>query len=229
MSARPLPSAVGPTLSAEVLARARALPKKPAPVTLVEGAVTLRPLDLDRDLAPLFERSSGRAATLGDRSIAAYDSDAAIWRYLSAGPFADAPALGALLGSQVAAVDGLCFAVLLDEAPVGVANYLANHPEHLKIELGSIWYSPLVQGAGVNARATFLMLEHAFAIGYRRVEWKCDALNERSRRAALRMGFTFEGIQDAHFIVKGRSRDTAWFRVLDREWPDVAVKLRALF
>ncbi len=70
-----------------------------------------------------------------------------------------------------------------------------------------------------------MMLRHAFALGYRRVEWKCDALNERSRRAALRLGFTFEGIQDAHWIIKGRNRDTAWFRLLDREWPAVRAAL----
>ena len=72
----------------------------------------------------------------------------------------------------------------------------------------------------MSAAATHLMLEHAFGLGYRRVEWKCDALNERSRRAALRMGFRFEGVQDAHYIIKGRNRDTAWFRLLDHEWPE---------
>jgi RimJ/RimL family protein N-acetyltransferase len=69
------------------------------------------------------------------------------------------------------------------------------------------------------------MFKHAFALGYRRVEWKCDSLNERSRRAAVRMGFTFEGIQEYHFIIKGRNRDTAWFRILDREWEQVKLHL----
>jgi hypothetical protein len=69
---------------------------------------------------------------------------------------------------------------------------------------------------------------HAFGLGYRRVEWKCDALNERSRRAAERLGFSFEGIQDAHYIVKGRNRDTAWFRMLDSEWPEAGRQLSAL-
>ena len=70
------------------------------------------------------------------------------------------------------------------------------------------------------------MLRHAFELGYRRVEWKCDAFNERSRRAALRMGFHFEGIQDAHYIIKGRNRDTAWYRMLDADWPDASARLR---
>ena len=223
--------AVGEPLAADVLKRRETLPRKPEPVELVGRAVALRPLDIRRDVSALFDVSCGRAARLGDRAVDAYDADALIWRYMSGGPFADAAALAAWLEHQVAAPDGLPFAVV-DRAtgsPVGVANYLANHPEHLKIELGSIWYSPLVQGRGVSPEVTHLLLERAFALGYRRVEWKCDALNERSRRAALRMGFRFEGIQDAHYIVKGRNRDTAWFRVLDREWPDAAPKLRALF
>jgi RimJ/RimL family protein N-acetyltransferase len=110
---------------------------------------------------------------------------------------------------------------------LGVVNYQANVPEHLKIELGGIWYSPVAQRTGANTEATYLMLDHAFGLGYRRVEWKCDALNERSRHAAERLGFTFEGVQDAHYIVKGRNRDTAWFRMLDSEWPGVRERLRA--
>ena len=73
----------------------------------------------------------------------------------------------------------------------------------------------------MNTEAAHLMLGHLFGLGYRRVEWKCDALNGRSRRAAERLGFTFEGIQDAHYVVKGRNRDTAWFRMLAADWPNV--------
>ena len=72
-----------------------------------------------------------------------------------------------------------------------------------------------------------LLLAHVFGLGYRRAEWKCDARNVRSRRAAARLGFRFEGIQDAHYIVKGRNRDTAWFRMLDAEWPAVRRRLLA--
>jgi len=103
-----------------------------------------------------------------------------------------------------------------------------NFPNHLKVELGNIWYSPLVQRTKANLEATYLLLQHAFNLGYRRVEWKCDALNLRSRKAALRMGFKFEGIQESHFIIKGRNRDTAWFRILDSEWPEVEKLLLAL-
>lgn len=207
-------------LAPEILARRAALPRKPAPVTLTGRAVELRPLDLARDLDALHAVSDGRALRLGDRAVDAYDPDERIWRYMWAGPFADAAALGRHLADQVDAPDGLPLTVV-DRAtghPVGVANFMANQPAHLKIELGSIWYGAIAQGTGANREATFLMLEHAFALGYQRVEWKCNAHNARSRHAALRMGFTYEGTQEAHLIVKDRRRDTAWFRILADEW-----------
>jgi RimJ/RimL family protein N-acetyltransferase len=111
---------------------------------------------------------------------------------------------------------------------VGLLTYAANSPEHLKVEIAHVWYSPLVQRTKTNLESTYLLLRHAFELGYRRLEWKCDSLNERSRRSALRMGFRFEGIQDAHYVIKGRNRDTAWFRILDSEWPDVQKQLEAM-
>ena len=140
-----------------------------------------------------------------------------------AGPSRTPAALGAWLAAQDAAPDGRPFAVVdrATDRPVGVANLMANAPEHLRVELGDIWYGPVVQGTGVNTEATWLLLRHAFGLGYRRVDWKCDALNLRSRAAALRMGFRFEGIYEQHCITKGRNRDTAWFRMLRGEWPAV--------
>lgn len=216
-------------LPPEVLARRAALPQKPAPVTLEGAIVTLRPLELAADLEALFAISSGASAAVGARRVDAYDPDARVWRYMSGGPFADAGALGAWLAAQVDAPDGLPLAVRdrATGALVGVANFMANQPAHLKIELGSIWYGPVAQGTGASAEVTYLMLEHAFVLGYRRVEWKCDARNEPSRRAALAYGFAFEGIQEAHYIIKDRNRDTAWFRMLASEWPAAAPRLRA--
>jgi RimJ/RimL family protein N-acetyltransferase len=226
-----LPHALGAPLTDAALERAARLPRKPSPVELRGRLVHLRPLDLGGDLAALHAVSCGRAIRLGNREVTAYEPDAWIWRYMSGGPFGDEGALGAWLAPQVDAPDGLALCVC-DAATgrqVGVANYLANQPAHLKLELGSIWYSPVVQGTGHGPEATYLLLRHAFELGYRRVEWKCDAFNERSRRAALRMGFRFEGIQEAHYIVKRRTRDTAWFRMLEDEWPIVEPRLRALF
>jgi RimJ/RimL family protein N-acetyltransferase len=222
------PYPVAPRLPEDVLARS--LPLKPAPVTLEGRSVWLAPLAPARDAVRLHAVSNGSPAQLGARRVDAYDADALVWRYMFHGPFTDAAALQAMLERACAQPDVLCLCVFdrATGAPVGSASFMSNQPAHLKIELGSIWYSPLVQATGANTEATYLMLDHAFRLGYRRVEWKCDALNSRSRRAALRMGFTFEGIQEYHLIVKGRSRDTAWFRILDHEWPGVRAHLEQL-
>ncbi len=225
-----VPSQTGVSLADDVLARCAMLPTKFAPVVLAGAVVRLEPLDLDRDVEALHAVSNGQPARLGDREIPAYDAEALIWRYMSVGPFADADALRDALRAQADAPNGLCLCVF-DRATgrqVGAVNFMANMPEHLKAELGSIWYSPLVQRTKASLETTYLMLGHAFHLGYRRVEWKCDAFNERSRRSALRMGFRFEGIQEAHYIVKGRNRDTAWFRILDNEWPVVKTRLEAM-
>ncbi len=212
--------APAPRLPDEVLAKRDALPPKPAAVVLTGTLVVVEPLDLDRDTDSLHEASNGEPFALGDQAISSYNPEARIWRYMSAGPFATAAELRAWLELQDRAADGRPF-VVRDAAtatPVGVANLIANQPGHLKIELGSIWYSPIAQGTGISREVTLLLLAHVFSLGYRRAEWKCDARNEASRRAALSYGFAFEGVQEAHYIIKGRNRDTAWFRLLDAEW-----------
>lgn len=105
---------------------------------------------------------------------------------------------------QINASNGCCLCVfdVATGRQVGVANLMNNYPSHLKIILGGIWYSPIVQKTFVNTETTYLMFKHCFELGYRRVEWKCHSDNERSRKAALRMGFKFEGIQENHMIVK---------------------------
>ena len=217
-------------LPGDVLDRRARLPLKPEPVTLPGARVRLEPLDIRRHVEPLYAVSDGSPIAWGSRSVGAYDADALIWRYMFSGPFASLAAFAEYARRQIDAPNGLPYCVidLAAGQPAGMANYLNNTPEHLRIELGSIWYSPIAQRTYANTETTYLMLAHAFALGYRRVEWKCDSLNERSRRAALRMGFRFEGIQENHMIVKGRSRDTAWFRILDREWPDVKTHLEGL-
>jgi RimJ/RimL family protein N-acetyltransferase len=221
---------IGERLSDEQLRRAAALPLKPAAVVLDGRYVRLEPFDPGRDAEALHAVSNGAPVALGGRSVGAYDADALVWRYLFKGPFESAAELGAFLADIATTPNFLAFTAFAVSAAraVGFAAYTNNAPEHLKIELGHIWYSPVAQRTNANLEATFLMLGHAFNLGYRRVEWKCDVLNERSRRAALRMGFRFEGTQEAHFIIKGRNRDTAWFRMLDHEWPDVRTRLERM-
>jgi RimJ/RimL family protein N-acetyltransferase len=221
---------LGQALSDEQLRLVATLPTKPAPVVLAGRFVRLLPFDWNRDVEALHAVSNGQPVTLGERSVNAYDAAALIWRYLFKGPISTARELGDFLDEIEPTTNFRPFTVydLSSDRQVGFAAYTSNLPEHLKIELGHIWYSPVVQRTSANLESTYLMLRHAFELGYRRIEWKCDALNERSRRAALRMGFTFEGIQEAHFVIKGRNRDTAWFRMLDGEWPKVRARLEAM-
>jgi RimJ/RimL family protein N-acetyltransferase len=214
----------------EILNAISRLPVKPEAISIAGRYIRLEPTELERDGERLYAISNGQPATLGDHSIEAYDPDERIWRYLFSGPFASLDDFLAYMKPQINASNGLCYTVFENKTgeAVGVINYMNNFPDHLKIELGGIWYSPLVQRSHANTEATYLLLKRAFELGYRRLEWKCNSLNERSRRAALRMGFQFEGIQEAHMIVKGSNRDTAWFRILDHEWPDVKLKLEAL-
>ena len=218
------------SLPDDTLARRERLPIKLDSVTLEGERVRLMPLDPERDAAALYAVMNGSPITMGGRHVEAYDEDVLIWRYLFAGPFASSDDFAVYLRGLVGLPNGLPLCVL-DRATgqqVGIACFINNVPRDLKIELGSICYSPIAQRTGANTEATYLMLAHAFALGYRRLEWKCDALNERSRNAALRMGFQFEGIQEYHMIVKGRSRDTAWFRILDHEWGTVKAHLETL-
>jgi len=218
------------SLPDDTLARRERLPIKPDSVTLEGERVRLMPLDPERDAAALYAVMNGSPITMGGRHVEAYDADVLIWRYLFAGPFASSDDFAVYLRGLVGLPNGLPLCVL-DRATgqqVGIACFINNVPRDLKIELGSICYSPIAQRTGANTEATYLMLAHAFALGYRRLEWKCDALNERSRNSALRMGFQFEGIQEYHMIVKGRSRDTAWFRILDHEWGTVKAHLETL-
>jgi len=105
---------------------------------------------------------------------------------------------------------------------IGVASYLRLKPESGSIEVGHINYSPVLQNTVAATEAMYLMMEYAFSLGYRRYEWKCDSLNARSRSAALRLGFSYEGEFRQATVVKGRNRDTSWFSIVDNEWQSLS-------
>ena len=136
------------------------------------------------------------------------------------GPFRDPEQFHAWVAEQSKKLDPLFFAVVeaATGATVGVTSFLRIAPSMGSIEIGHIHFSPQLQGTPAATETLHLMLKLIFSLGYRRCEWKCDALNEASRNAALRLGFTFEGIFRQAAVVKGRNRDTAWFSVLDQEW-----------
>jgi RimJ/RimL family protein N-acetyltransferase len=151
----------------------------------------------------------------------------AVWTYLPFGPFEDQAAMREWVAWAETTPDFL-YRTIVDNAsgdPVGMASFMRVEPEMRTIELGGIWYAPSAQRTRANTDATYLMLRESFELGYRRVEWKCNALNERSRQAAQRLGFSFEGIFRQHMVVKGRNRDTAWYSMLDGEWPAIRANI----
>lgn len=151
----------------------------------------------------------------------AYSGHDALWDYLPYGPFAAAASYHRWVKDSASGTDPL-FYVIRDRASGhcgGVASYLRIAPEAGSIEVGHICLSPEIARGRAWTEAMFLMLDWAFAAGYRRYEWKCDSLNIPSRRAAQRLGFSYEGVFRQMSVVKGRNRDTAWFSVIDTEWP----------
>ncbi|MGH8958226.1 MAG: GNAT family N-acetyltransferase [Acidimicrobiia bacterium] len=152
----------------------------------------------------------------------------AVWTYMGYGPWATESAFIDWIAERAASPDPLWFTAETNGAAVGMTTLCNYNPAHRRVELGHIWYIPAAQRTVVNTEAIYLMLKQSFdEYQARRVEWKCDALNERSRAAALRLGFQFEGIFRQHMIVKDRNRDTAWFAMTDGDWPEVEARLRA--
>jgi len=185
-------------------------PRPRPPQTPMEGRFCrLEPLDPAEHARELFEANS-------------LDRDNRNWTYLSVGPFADFDSYRAWL-EQVAKGPDPVFHSIIDRATgkaAGVASFMRIDPPNGVIEVGHINYSPLLQRKPAATEAMFLMMHRAFdELGYRRYEWKCDSLNAASRAAALRLGFQYEGLFRQAVVYKGRSRDTAWFSIIDSEWP----------
>ena len=168
--------------------------------------VTLEPLNADRHAAALWH------------AVRDHDS---VWQWLFDGPYATEADFTADVAAKRAAADRIFFAILPKEIGVatGYASLMRMDPAHGVIEVGNIMLSPTLQRTTAATEAMYLMARHVFDLGYRRYEWKCNAENLPSRRAAERLSFTYEGIFRQHMVIKGRNRDTAWFSMLDSEWP----------
>ena len=179
----------------------------PRPVTLRGRYVTLEPLSAERHAAALWQATEG------------HDE---LWTWLAQGPYANGIEMMDALERWRQAESAVLLAIVPAETGLaaGWASYMRIKPAHGVIEVGNVLFSPSLQRTRAATEAMYLMAGHAFdRLGYRRYEWKCNAGNLPSRRAAARVGFTFEGIFRQHMVVKGRSRDTAWFAMLDHEWP----------
>ncbi|WP_406647088.1 GNAT family protein [Aliisedimentitalea scapharcae] len=148
-----------------------------------------------------------------------------LWTYMSVGPFSTKNHMQAWLVSISAQSDPVYYAILDRDTgrAIGVASYMRIKPDAGSVEVGGIAFSPLLQCTRGATEAMFLMMRHVFDdLGYRRYEWKCDALNEASRRAAERLGFSYDGLFEQALVYKGRNRDTAWYSILDRDWPRIS-------
>lgn len=181
-------------------------PPAPKPMVLEGRFCRLEPLNAEKHAALLFNAFEGQDAH--------YD-------YLPAGPFHSAAQYHRWVKEVTSDTGSLFFAVydLRQQAYLGVLSYLRIAPSAGSIEVGNINFSHAMQHSGASTEAIYLTIEWAFDAGYRRFEWKCNALNAPSRRAAQRLGFSYEGIFRQALVVKGRNRDTAWFAMIDTEWP----------
>lgn len=182
---------------------------RPRRVKFEGCTIDLVPLDARDHLYPLW------AATGGPQNEH-------LWTYMFEEPFQNRASFEAYLQRKQESDDPLYYAIIDKQSgeAVGWAAYMRMEPLQRVIEVGSIMFSPRIQRTTGATEAMYIMAKHAFeGMNYRRYEWKCDALNMPSRRAALRLGFTYEGLFRQHMVVKGRNRDTAWYSMLDCEWP----------
>ncbi len=173
--------------------------------------VRLEPIAPRNHGAPLYTATHGP------------DRDERLWDYMFVGPFGTARDFGYWLSDCAESDDPLFYAIVdRKRGPLGLASYTRINPDHGVIEIGNIFFAAQLQRTREATEAIYLLLENAFdRLGYRRVEWKCDARNRRSMQAAARFGFRHEGLFRQHMIVKDESRDTAWFGMLDRDWPRI--------
>jgi len=177
------------------------------PVTLRGRTVTLKPLSAEHHAEALWQAVRG------------HDE---IWDWLFDGPYSTEAGLRDALEQKQAGTSAVFLALIPTETgqAAGYASFMRIEPDHGVVEVGNILLSPVLQRTTAATEAMYLMARHIFDnLGYRRYEWKCNAQNLPSRRAAERLGFTYEGIFRQHMVIKNRNRDTAWFSMLDHEWP----------
>lgn len=183
--------------------------KRPERVSLEGRHVRLESLSAERHAAQLYSGLSGPESE-------------ALWRYLARGPFENPSEFGRELEEMAAGSDPLFYAILPRSTAraAGFAALMRIEPGHQVIEVGNILYSPELQRTPAATEAMYLLARYVFeGLGYRRYEWKCNALNLPSRQAAVRLGFSFEGVFRQAAVIKGRNRDTAWYSIIDSEWP----------
>ncbi len=191
---------------------------RPQRTPLVGQTVTLEPLEPDRHGDALYQTSHGS------------EEARQIWDYLPDGPWPSQADFDQWLRTAAAPADWVTYAVCpgATGTAAGMASFLDIQPQAGVIEIGYIWFAPELQRTRAATEALFLLIAHAMDdLGYRRMQWRCNSLNGKSRAAARRLGYRFEGIFYHHMVVKGRNRDTAWYSILDHEWPEIREIIKA--
>jgi RimJ/RimL family protein N-acetyltransferase len=185
--------------------------------TLTGRLVTLEPMNAERHTEALFEAAQGDGA------------DPLLWLYMGNGPYRDETHFHDWTTFAEASGDPLFYAVIPNGEPAaGQTSFLRIDPPNGVIEIGHIWFGGRIQRSPATTETIYLMAVHAFdTLGYRRLEWKCNARNARSRAAAERLGFTYEGTFRNAIVVRDRNRDTAWYSIIDEEWPRVRAAFEA--
>ncbi|MEM7208104.1 MAG: GNAT family protein [Pseudomonadota bacterium] len=184
----------------------------PPRIELKGQYVTLEPQNASRHAEELFE--------------AGHENDDAlkIWDYLAYGPWPSLDAYVQTIRQQSASFDPIFYAMRLNDTGIacGQGSIMDINAQFGTVEIGHIWFGLALQGSRAGTEALYLMIKHSMDdLGYRRMQWRCNSMNAKSRAAARRLGFRFEGIFHNHMIFKGRNRDTAWYSILDDEWPEV--------
>jgi len=190
----------------------------PSRIPLTGKYVSLEPQNADTHAAELYE--AGHSTEQGLR----------IWDYLAYGPWSDLESYKATLRNQSSSFDPIFYTIKSVESgkACGQASFLDINAQNGVIEIGHIWFGPELQKTPGGTEALYLMLCYALDdLKYRRMQWRCNSLNEKSRQAARRLGFRFEGIFYNHLIFKGKNRDTTWYSILDDEWPEVRERISA--
>jgi len=183
-------------------------PRLPQRVTLHGRFASVEPIDPERHGPELY--------------TVIKNAEPAMWTYMAVGPFASERDFLDWLTPQREIADPLAFAVTVDGRALGMACLLRIEPQWATCEVGAIWYAPALKQTPASTEAMYLLAQYVFEdLGYRRYEWKCDALNAASRRTAERLGFSYEGLLRQHMVYKGRNRDTAWYAMTDADWPAI--------
>lgn len=185
--------------------------KRPGRVALIGRYVSVRPVDWPNDLSDLTDH------------LCAPGTDS-LWDYMGFGPFQNGAAMQDTMERAASQNEWEVMSLIQPgtNTAIGSASFMRNRETNGSTEIGCVLFGYEMQRTRMATEAIYLMMAHVFdELGYRRLEWKCDTTNEKSRAAALRFGFSYEGIFRQDRIVKGRNRDTAWFSIIDKEWPEV--------